>query len=102
MKKTMKRISAFAMVLALMLSSAAFAATRYVTSSVHFRTGAGRQYRSIRVLQQGTKVKTLGAKKKVKTANKTSTWVKVSYNGKTGWICAGYLTSKAPEEEGAQ
>ena len=55
---------------------------RVTTARVHFRTGAGTNYSSMGVLDEGTKVTYLSA---------SGNWTKVQYNSKTGYICSDYL-----------
>ena len=55
---------------------------RVTTARVHFRTGAGTNYSSMGVLDEGTKVTYLSS---------SGNWTKVQYNSKTGYICSDYL-----------
>ena len=55
---------------------------RVTTARVHFRTGAGTNYSSMGVLDEGTKVTYISA---------SGNWTKVQYNSKTGYICSDYL-----------
>ncbi|WP_296648027.1 SH3 domain-containing protein [Romboutsia sp. 13368] len=58
---------------------------RVTTTRVNFRTGAGTNYKSMGVLEKGTKVNYIGT---------SGNWTKVQYNSKTGYICSDYLVKE--------
>ena len=93
MKKSIAIVLLAAMIMTLCSGFAMATSYLYVKKSVHMRTGAGVSYKSIRVLSKGTKVTKLGSAH----ASNGDLWYKVKYNGKTGWINAGYLSKKNPD-----
>ncbi|MCL1632306.1 SH3 domain-containing protein, partial [Sporolactobacillus sp. CPB3-1] len=54
-----------------------------ITTGVHFRQGPGTNYKSYAVLQAGTLVEIL--------ADAPDGWVKISYNGKDGYVYGDYV-----------
>ncbi|WP_010632581.1 SH3 domain-containing protein [Sporolactobacillus vineae] len=49
---------------------------------VHFRSGPGTGYASLSVLKKGTQVSVIG---------QSGSWLRITYNGKTGYAYADYF-----------
>jgi len=64
---------------------------RYTTANLNMRTGPGTSYQVILVIPKGAEVAVLDS---------SSSWYKVSYGGKTGYVSSTYLsgTQTAPAE----
>lgn len=60
------------------------AAIRYTTGNLNMRSGPGTSYAVLLVIPKGAEVQVL---------NSSSTWYKVSYSGKTGYVSSAYLAS---------
>ena len=61
-----------------------FEANYITTTSLMLRNGPGLSYQGIIVIPQGTKVKST-------EITSDENWIKVSYNGQTGWINTNYI-----------
>ncbi len=68
-------------------ATSVFGATRYVTDElrISLRSGAGNQYRIIRVIGTGTALETLETE---------GEWARVRVGGDTGWVRTQYLTDQ--------
>ena len=89
MRKSVKNfvIGAVMAATALTASSAAFAG-QFVQTTMNFRSGASKTSASIGSVPVGAEVDVLGS---------VNDWDLVSYNGKTGYIHAGNLSSTKPQ-----
>ena len=89
MRKSIKNfvIGAVMAATALTASSAAFAG-QFVQTTMNFRSGASKTSASIGSVPVGAEVDVLGS---------VNDWDLVSYNGKTGYIHAGNLSSTKPQ-----
>lgn len=79
------QVSVFAVLL--LLATSAFGATRYVTDElrISLRSGAGNQYRIVRVIPSGTALEAL------ETAGE---WARVRAGEEEGWVRTQYLTAQ--------
>lgn len=71
-------------VLTASVTAGALAANVTATTSVNVRAGAGNNYKVVTVLKKGQVVAKTGS---------SGNWIKVSANGKTGYVYGKYLTS---------
>lgn len=88
--KTIKRVSAIVLVLAIVMTffASALAATNYYTTGrCNMRKGPGLDYRSRQTIPSGVKL----TKKDSAKDERGVTWIKCSYNGMTGWVSTVYL-----------
>ena len=86
----MKRIIASCICLLLLLAStSALAATVVATDDVYLRTGPGRDYAQLTILEGGDSATYLGS---LATDERGVTWYKVYYHGYTGWVSSTYST----------
>ena len=96
----MKRFNKFMaalLVLTLVLSTfavtGAMAAQKVrITGSCHLRRGPGLGYSSRCTVPKGANVTYLGSRKK---DSRGVAWLKVKYNGRTGWVSTRYATLKS-------
>lgn len=66
--------------------------TYYTTANVNFRSGASTTSNKIGLINANEKVI-------VTDFNSDHSWAKVTYNSKTGWVSAQYLTNKEPKNQ---
>lgn len=81
------RLHPIVFTLLILCSSVALGATQFVTDElrINLRSGAGNEYRIVRVLDTGTRLETL------ETAGE---WTRVRIGTDTGWVRSQYLTDE--------
>ena len=82
-----RRAHVFIFAVLFLVSTSALGATQYVTDElrISLRSGAGNQYRIIRVIQTGTRLETLET---------SGEWTRVRAGETTGWVRTQYLTAQ--------
>lgn len=83
----MRRLQVSVLLVLCLVATSAFGATRYVTDElrISLRSGAGDQYRIVRVLDTGTTLETLETK---------GEWTRVRAGQDTGWVRSQYLSQE--------
>ncbi len=82
-----RRVQAAVLVVLCLAATSVLGATRYVTDElrISLRSGAGNQYRIVRVLPSGTALETLESE---------GEWTRVRAADETGWVRTQYLSSQ--------
>ena len=95
----MKKIAILlaAMLLALSLCATALAGTLTFSTDVNVRTGPGVDYSIMGSVSAGYSLTSLGD---IQYDSLGRQWYSVSFNGRTGWVCAAYATPKEPGNTG--
>ena len=89
MKKSLRNLVVGAVMAATVITASATAfAGQYIQTDMNFRSGASKTSASIGSVPVGAEVDVLGS---------VNDWDLVSYNGKTGYIHAGNLSSTKPQ-----
>lgn len=82
-----RRVQVSVLILLCLAATSVFGATRYVTDElrISLRSGAGNQYRIVRVLDSGMSLETLETQ---------GEWTRVRAGDETGWVRSQYLSSQ--------
>lgn len=82
-----RRVQLSVLILLCLAATSVFGATRYVTDElrISLRSGAGNQYRIVKVLDSGTRLETLETEDE---------WTRVRAGEETGWVRAQYLSEQ--------